>query len=44
MKKSPDGLTVARANRPPQSELPEAVDELPNDPNLHNLSTTPFLG
>ena len=34
-KKSPDGLTVARAYRPSGSLLPEAVDELPTEPNVH---------
>ena len=34
-KKSPDGLTVARAYRSPGSLLPETVGELPNEPNLH---------
>ena len=34
-KKSRRPITVARANVPPGSLLPEAVDELPNEPNLH---------
>ena len=31
-KKSPDGQTIARAYRP--ELLPEAMDELPNEPHL----------
>ena len=33
--RSPDGLTVAWAYGPPWSLLHEAVDELPNKPNIH---------
>ena len=38
-KRSPDGLTIARANRPPGSLCPEAVDDLPNlsTPIIHPL-------
>ena len=35
MERSPEGLTIARAYRPPRSLVFEAVDELPNEPNLH---------
>ena len=34
-KKSQDGVTVAQTYRPPGSLLPEAEDELPNEPSLH---------
>ena len=34
-KKMSDGLAVARAYRPQWSLLPEAVDELPDEPNLY---------
>ena len=46
-KRSPHGLTVARALCPPLSLLPEGltVDEFPNEPNLHyNPSTTHWGG
>ena len=43
-KKSSDGLTVARAYRPPWSLLPEAVDESHNEPNFHLLSIHYPLG
>ena len=32
---SPDGLTMARAYRPPGGVLPEEVDEFSNQPSLH---------
>ena len=35
VKKSSDGLTVARANPLPGPLLPEAVDELPKELNQH---------
>ena len=35
MKKSPDGLTILWSTITSGSLLSEAVDELPNNPNLH---------
>ena len=40
-KRSPDGLTVALANSLQGALLPDAVDELPKEPNLL-VSTTPL--
>ena len=44
-KKSPDGLTIARAYSPTGSLLPETMDELPNElTNTYNPSTAPWGG
>ena len=41
----PDGLALARAYRPPQWRYsPEAVDELPDEMNVHLLSILYLLG
>ena len=37
-KRRPDGLAVALATAPPESLFPEAVDELPNEPNQYPWS------
>ena len=35
MKKSPDGIPIVRQIIPMGLEIPEALDELPYEPNLH---------